>query len=309
MNAENWKKLEENFSEDGVVGGSLLEVMGHEKNYSTFVVNDFNWYLVLAESFQAYLLQTLRIAESRYRAVFATSPEQYYCETLLLHSVNFRSVRAAERVFLQGYPLSGFSLLRDVKDRALFLGAMSAGFTSYSKVFGSDQVDEKLKSDPKAYRRHVRNRRKREQTRVLDFMLRKNSGLPQEHLAELEQWEDLFHIEVHGARLTTSTDTFRWVSEPSELPLLPDFDPKSKSVLMYINRSLEINWMLLRTLPFLQLGERAFGPEWSKKWWILDESFKEAIQIGKKIASAITHLLQVKFPFSPEITYYTEPSV
>ncbi len=311
MNAEEWqKRLEQNFTENGVVGGGLLELMEQEQSYGALISNNFHGYLLLADSFQLFHLRTLQIAQSQRGGAFGASPHSWYDAVILLCAVNFRTLRAAETVFLRGYPLAATGLLRDAKDRALFLGAIAGGSTTYRKVFGLDQLTDQLRSDHDAYRRHVRQHRKKEQARVFDFMLRKNSGLHSEHLEELALWEDMFHMEVHGARLTTSLDTFRWLERESSLPLSPDFDPESLSIPMYMNRSFEISWMLLRTLPYLQARVGSFGSEWSRKWGILDESLKDSVanlaSKGIKVASAIIHLIETKFPFSPSTTHYRE---
>jgi hypothetical protein len=65
--------------------------------------------------------------------------------------------------------------------------------------------------------------------------------------------------------------------------------------------------MLLRTLPVLQLKQKALGDEWSKKWYILDDSFrysyKSLAEMGKKIGYAILKLIDSKFNFNPTYVY------
>ena len=84
--------------------------------------------------------------------------------------------------------------------------------------------------------------------------------------------------------------------------------PEEKTIGMYMNRNNEISWIILRTLPFLQLEPRAFGKEWARKWHVLDDSFGITIEelgnINKKIAWAVIALVDRKFRFTPEETYF-----
>jgi hypothetical protein len=129
-----------------------------------------------------------------------------------------------------------------------------------------------------------------------------------EHYRELKRWNDLFNMEVHGARMSFAVEGQAWIQGLSSLPIFPT--PDSQSFKMYLNRSSEIAWILLRTFPFLQVEPKAFGSEWARKWQILDESFHFMVEglerIGKKVAAALIHFVDTRFSFNPESIYYRE---
>jgi hypothetical protein len=226
---------------------------------------------------------------------------------LWIFSTVFRKFRAAENLLLCGYSLSGYGLLRDLKDQAIILGAIGNNITTYPKVSGVQQNEEEIKSELTKLH-DIKRRRKKEEKKVFNQMLRSESGLPKDCRQELELWENLFHVEVHGSRLSIAYEFEDWIKGKTHLPIIPK--PTLDKVSMYLNRSNEIGWMVLRTLPLLQLSAGAFGPEWSKKWNVLDDSFRGAVerleQAGEKIASAIIYLIESKFSFQPEETYYAE---
>jgi hypothetical protein len=113
----------------------------------------------------------------------------------------------------------------------------------------------------------------------------------------------MFNEEVHGSHLTQA-HTLRRLR--SGAPLMgPQYDELPAA--MYANRCSEASWMMLRTIPILQLGPRAFGDEWARKWHILDDSFREMVlsleRLGKPIARAIVVLVDTKLAFNPDWFY------
>ena len=121
----------------------------------------------------------------------------------------------------------------------------------------------------------------------------------------IRAWGEHFHLEVHGSRFTI-VEAFEHIRATGTLPVLPD--PESEFVEIYLNSSSMIAWLLLRTLPYLQLAELSFGKDWADKWKVLDEAFHQRTTslhaLGKEIAGAILHLVEVRFGFSPESTCY-----
>lgn len=203
--------------------------------------------------------------------------------------------------------MSGYALLRDLKDQAIILGAIGNEISTYPQANGILANEEDTKGE-EIQLRDITKRRKKEEKRIFNLMTRSESGLPREYREELALWENLFHVEVHGSRLSIAKEIGSWIKGKNYLPTIPK--PDLDAVSMYLNRSNEIGWMLLRTFPLLQLRAGMFGPDWSKKWNVLDVSFRAAVerlgQAGKKIAHAIICLIDSKFSFQPEETYYDE---
>jgi hypothetical protein len=89
-----------------------------------------------------------------------------------------------------------------------------------------------------------------EEKKIFSRMIGKNSGLDVAHLEALTQWNELFHTEVHGSRLSTMREVFSWLQDKKDFAVGPRMDDDSFT--MYMNRFTEIAWMILRSLPFLQ---------------------------------------------------------
>ncbi|GBE17319.1 hypothetical protein BMS3Abin15_01160 [bacterium BMS3Abin15] len=140
---------------------------------------------------------------------------------------------------------------------------------------------------------------------MLKLFLRGDSGFDDETISELQRWEQMFHDEVHGSRFTLAIEGGDWLLGKSNITIGPS--PNTKAIAMYLNISNEIGWMILRTLPVLQINHNALGDDWSKKWHILDESFRHSIkslgEMGKKIAHVIIKLIDAKFNFNPDYVY------
>ena len=137
-------------------------------------------------------------------------------------------------------------------------------------------------------------------------MIGAQSGLSVEIRIELRKWEEWFHMEVHGSRVTSIFEDEAWMKGQELLPIQPR--PNIDILTMYMNRFCEVCWMILRTLCLLQLTPQSFGQEWAEKWWVLDESFevsvKELKKQGKRIGSAVIELVKSKFKFFPDAASY-----
>ena len=72
---------------------------------------------------------------------------------------------------------------------------------------------------------------------------------------------------------------------------------------MYLNRAVEVGWMLLCVLPFLQVEPRAFGEQWASKWLLLDNGFRLQVkglaELDKPIGEVFPRLIAAKFNFIP----------
>jgi hypothetical protein len=80
-------------------------------------------------------------------------------------------------------------------------------------------------------------------------------------------------------------------------------EPDETNDVMYVNRSNETNWMILRLLPYMRRADTPDNAEWIRKWKVLDESFRQMVQglsnLGKKIADAFIEMMDAKFKFEP----------
>lgn len=301
MNVGEWqKRLEITFGIDGIVGRRLLDILDAERIYGAHIAETYHGHLVLINSFLDFYIETFQMAMQWINQNGWSKLPPMYSYATLCNAVTFRSFRAADTLFMNGYPYDGYSLLRDIKDRAIFLAAVIHKITSFLLLEGL--ADETVA--PNNMKIIIANRRK-EETRVHDLMIGKKSGLPHRIVQDLERWEQLFNQEVHGSRFTMAEIAMNWKEGNAPLHLGPIYDKSGMA--MYMNRASEICWMLTRTLPFIQPAEDAFGKNWKSKHRILDDSFEHMLKslekMGKQIASSFTYFVKNKFAFDENLSY------
>jgi len=298
MDIARWqRRLEENFSED-----NLTNIVKTEREYGEYVRGKFRGQTALMDAFQNFFIETLRSVPLWVNQHGWPPSCPTYAPIYGLYFVLFKSIRACENMFLSGYPLDGLALLRDVKDRAIFLTGIARNLTTHPAILGFPQ------SGPITDVDIIRKAAQDEERRLLELIIRSKSGLPVEVRKELRQWESMFNSEVHGSKFTFTLELGPWLrGKELSIPLGPV--PRTASIAMYMNRVVEMGWLLVRLLPFLQPVEGAFGPTWNKKQLILDHSFRRAVEalgdLGKKIAGAFIYFVDEKLTF-PESFHYFE---
>jgi len=301
MTTDEWqKRLEDTFTVNGLIGGHLIEVHERERRIGTQLVNAFRGQNVLIDSFQSFFVETLNLVLEEI-AEQGWPKSENYALTFAYFNTIFRRYRAAEVLYYSGYPLEGYSLFRDIKDRALLLCGVLHSVTTLPHVMGMLPVFD---DTPEGHKKATRVR-KDEENRITKLICGTDSGLPPSVAAELKFWDDLFHYELHGARLSIA----------HELALLrggmtnrvgPTFHQQAFTV--YMNRAAELGWLILRLMPYLQMSNRAFGEEWHRKHEVLDDSFRRMVQslsnLGKPIGDAFVTLVETKFSFGPDLKYF-----
>lgn len=303
--AEFMERLERHFGSDGVVGPRLGPICEAEEKHGPFVEGYVRGYRWLMESFHDFYVETLDHAARNAFDGQLSATDQTYVWLYLSHVTNFRSLRAAENLLLCGYPFDGYALLRDLKDRALFLGAVIAGLTTLHALNGFGTPDLPAADWTWESYRKLCKRRELEEIRVKLLMIGKKSGMTGDDIAQLKKWSEMFHEEVHGSRFTFFGEMETLLTK-REVPM-PYPIPSKEAIGMYTNRSSEICWLILRTLPFLQLSPKTFGEEWAEKWQVLDDSFRQIVEglreLDQKSAAAFIAFVDAKFSLSPDTAY------
>jgi hypothetical protein len=307
MTIGEWQqRLESTFGNDTVSARLLDSVIGQEARFTEELLSTFHGHVALIHAFHGFFAETLNVALSNYPEEPDPENPSYWGAFLLDFITAFRDFRAAELVFRAGYPLAGYRMLRDLKDRALYTAAVVGGETSWPDLRGTHLWGTTgLGANEEAQK--VRKAAEQEQNRVLQKMIRRESGLSPNTLEWLQRWERLFHAEVHGSTLTSATIMTPW-KDGVPLTLGPVLEETSASP--YMNRVYEIGWLWLKLLPFMQSSSGRFGEEWAAKWHILDESFKFIVEdlrnIGKvEIVDAILELIKARFDLNPD-SYYVD---
>lgn len=302
MDVAEWqKRLEENFSINGYVGGNLFEIFAQEKHCGEYFKRKSHGQSVLIDSFQGFYIETIEtvlrwVAEHRWPKECENYPLIF-----LYYIIFFRSFRACQNLLVRGYPLHAYALLRDMKDRAIFLAGVAHNITSFPRVLGYEGIRAATAEEWKK----IKKERKQEQYRVLNKMIREDSGLPMETIKELQKWEELFHEEVHGSTLSFFEELGSLVRGGAPFIIGPR--PKESSMALYMNRASEIAWLITRLLPYLQVEKNAFGGRWREKHQILDESFRDMqkglTKQGKKIGDVFIEFVDKKLSFEDPFFY------
>jgi hypothetical protein len=307
----DWKELQnrlsDEFTTDGILGKRVDDVIHCESDYGAFVENSYKGYCILSRSIQEFYMDTLQTAASVWTKKDNPPPPLTCVDTWLWHLANFRSIRAVDILFHNGYPMDGFARLRHLKESALYLGAMLGGLTSYFRIKGYDDVMTAGKPFTQEDADRVKKNRKKEEKRILDLMLRENSGLPLDHRAQLKEWEEDFHSEVHGAFLTQVLEHGPAILGEDTTSVAPQ--PREKSCVMFMSAFVEVGWLLHRTLPILQLSHQRFDDRWVGKWRLLDVNFlvmkRSQAEKGDPFSDVFINFVATKFPFGPEVCFDT----
>jgi len=285
-----------------MIGPALREVIGGEDFYGFVVANTLHGFFTLSSSFQSFYVETLRLTEQR------TVPREakWYWPVVFTHIGMFKGFRASESLLLKGYPLIGYSLFRDLKDRAFMLAAVARGVISFqdANAFIQPASGAWSKSDQKK----AVKLRKEADLRIRKNSLGTTSGFESAKQERLDRWNQLFHAEVHGSHLTFASDLDAWL-KTGTLRIV-NGSPDLRSLGMHTTHFQEVAWMCIRLLPFLQLTPGEFNANWQEKWNVLNESFKEALAAlagpPGEFTQLVIELMDSKFPFTPTSTAYTE---
>src|SRR5579872_5354695 len=99
----------------------------------------------------------------------------------------FRRFRACEIIYIKGYPLDGYALMRDVKDRAFLIAGVAHNITTLIRVLGLP-VGQPF--DPATYGKQTTDNRKNNERRVMRAMTGKESGLSADVQQDLKEWDE-----------------------------------------------------------------------------------------------------------------------
>jgi len=121
----------------------------------------------------------------------------------------------------------------------------------------------------------------------------------------LKRWDDFFHLEMHGGSISLAQE-LKELSEGRLLQIGPSI--VQDAYVLYINRSSELGWMITRLLPFLQVSEDAFGPDWQRKRRVLDDSFRYMLEgfsnLGKRLGASFITMMDTEFVFKQPFHYF-----
>jgi hypothetical protein len=299
-------RVHEAFDYNGVLGGKLLQgIMELESTVGQLFVRKFHGHRVLTDAFLGFFAETLQTQLAFHSRHGWPSNQPNYALIFLMYLTMFRTVRATEVLSVNGYPMQGYALQRSIKDQVFTLCAIANNMMGLNELFGWQQAGIP-KTGTEYNRKSAANRMKAER-KIRSVIIGEQSGLSEETKDELLNWDLLFNNETHRGLFTLFT-TLDDLLEGKLDVVGPS--PEEKNEAMFLNRSNELNWMILRLIPCIRRKEITWSDEWTKKWDLLEESFRMMnegfAELGKKIPLAHFELIKMKFKFGLD-RYYIEP--
>lgn len=295
--AEFIKRLSTISERDGTPYDRLRLILEEEQNHEQETLQ-YKGYLALSSAFKCFFLETLELFNTTCRPKVATPLSEYYGLFVVRLAHNFQSLCGAERVATCGYPYHGYTLLRNTFDNVVLTAAALQKIVDFYSIEGVTPDKPLDISAVKKLRKDTEFEARRQMTGI-------KSGLKQETLDELAEWDAMFDLEVHGARLSLAS-AVGWMRGQEPLMVLPKFQEKQFAT--FLNRYCEVGWMVHRILPAIQPPGVLLPEAWMEKWRILDDSFEIIVyslteQLGKKIGAAIVELVKTKFPFNEQFAF------
>ena len=295
------------FSYGDVLGGKYLApVMDVEPQVGAAFVEKYYGHRVLTDAFLDFFGETLWKQFDVNKQNGWPQDRPYYVTCLMMFLTMFHSCRAAELVSVKGgYPLQGYIIQRSLKDQAFAMCAAANGTDTFARLFGWEGASASPWS--KEQYAQVIKKRMQIEDKIVRNLIGKDSGLSNEAQTELLLWNRMFNWEAHRGLLTMFRLSHKLLEGKLPITIAPTPDEMNES--MYMNRCTELDWMILRLLPYMRRAETPKDADWDNKWKLLDNSFKMMVDglggLGKKIAPAVVELVQSKFAFSTQ-TYYFE---
>jgi hypothetical protein len=303
------RRLEAAFSHNDIVGGRLLvDTMNQEDATGAAFVKKYHGHRVLTDSFLEFYAETIEAQYFLNKKIGWPQDKPHYVQCLLMFLTVFRSIRASELLSVHGYSLRAYAMQRSIKEQLWILCGAANQMASFDELFGWKGIGAGNWSEEDKER--LFKKRLKVESVVREQIGGKLSGLSEKTREQLLFWERTFNIEVHRGLFSLFRASHRlFVEKNYELELGPTPDELADS--MFLNRSMELNWLALRLLPFMRRADTPPNDDWTKKWVLMDQSFKFMFdgfsELGKAIAPAFKEMLDAKFNFDVK-TYYAESS-
>jgi hypothetical protein len=288
------QRLEETFiGPRGIVGERILRFDEIEQEIFNLMIKKFKGHNVLMDSFLDFYIETLENVAARKKTNWPTIKMFFTA----VHIATLWRLKSSYSLFWHGYFAEAISLLRAVFENALDMAALKLNIITLeerlSKLTSKDAESLSDKEQAELVRKYnFQNDRK-----VKRYLIGKESGLNSDAQEDFESFLRLHHNAVHKSTLNIFWTFGPWVRGERSLSLYPTYNEKPLSMCM--NFSLFNGWLVLRTLPLLQIEANEFSITWQKKYIILDESFAEAISsFPKRLGRSVEELVDKKFNFN-----------
>jgi hypothetical protein len=296
------------FSHDGVPGGKYLaSAIAAEKKTGGAFMDKWYGHRVLTDSFMELFGETLSGQWTFNNTKGWPQDAPYYAPCLIMYLIIYRSIRSSEVLSANGYSLAAYAVQRGIKDQLMLLCAAANGFGDFDELSGLKGLGEGDWTEEQKAK--LINQRQKSESKIKQRIMGKKSDLSAEAQKQLEHWDRLFNWEVHRA-LFSQTRAAQGLLVDRDVAFSLGPSPDDLAASMFVNRSMELNWIALRLLPYMRRQGTPDSDAWTSKWNLLEESFHFMFdgfnELGKKIAPAYYEMLEAKFKFGP-MNYFSEP--
>lgn len=308
MDIQEWNdRLEGAFISDPVAYNAVATILDKENKHKLQSISALRGHTLLSESLQSFLLQTFN--ELTASDSSTNSSKRTYTLFTFEFTQILRTIRQCEILLHHGYPMASYMLLRNLRDRVLLLCAVGNKLSSYAEIYGID-LNFSGSIDDNEFE-EIRKRSFAEEKRIFDVLLRKSQDLGT-HKDALIKWDRQFNSEVHLQKVSQAQYLLSPPNQQGGIPLYPVYSEESCAA--YVNRSVELGWMVTRLLPLMQSQPNSFSRTWVQKWRILDDSFRISNQahqtVGKsgltELSLAVEFFVNHRFDFHPARSSYEQ---
>lgn len=296
------QKLEATFPVKYVAIASTAE----KKTGATFM-DRYRGHRALTDGFMEFFGETLHSQWQYNNARGWPQNTPHYVPCLMMYLTLFRVIRTSEVLSANGYSLGAYAIQRTIKDQLFILCAAANNMAAFDELFGwkgmgAGEWSQQQKADQILMRQKIENK-------IKSKVIGKRSELTADSQGQLERWDRMFNLEVHRSLFSWARAGQRLVVDKDvAFALGPQADDLADA--MFMNRSMELNWIALRLLPYMRRPETPRSDDWIRQWDLLDESFRFMFdgfnELGKKIAPAYLEMLEAKLKFD-SATYFCEP--
>lgn len=292
------ERLDQAFMHHGKPYGRLSAITDEEAKHAAESADKLRGHYALEKAFKCVFIESIELVNTYCRKHMKVQLSEHFQMFLprLVHS--FRVVCGASYAAAGGYPRMAFTTLRNAFDDCVMTSAALQNLTDFYSVEG---LDPNKAFDPLTYRAN----RKTEERKVNKLMLGSNSGLEQATQDALKHLNDLYDMEVHGGRLSM-TDAIAFMKMEGPLRVVPHFVPQTFA--LYMNRFVEVAWLVHRLLPAVQPPDAPMPDDWAHRWHVVDESFELGVRAlyedsGRKVGQEYPKFVAAKFPFNAKAVF------
>lgn len=269
--SEEWlNRLKSEFYDDGfLLSTNYLDLINNEK----ILANDLksNYYYGFSKpmpAFFSFCIDTYLCLTNR---KIKNLPYKYILYNII-HIPTFWRLRASYMIFWKGYYVSAAELLRGVIENLFTIIAVENKLITEKDavMYYSD-----MKENEKITYKEMKKRIRKTDDIIKNVLYGKDSKLsPKTKKIIKEIIIKSLHNCVHKSNNAVALYTRDWING-APFPTIPRYHQDLSR--LYLNTAFLFGWIFLRTLPLLQLEENEFSEKWKKKYQILDELFKDAI--------------------------------